>query len=170
MPKTCCFLGHRDIFISDEIPHNVKRIVEEQIANGAIYFLFGSKSKFNSICLEVVNGLKTKYPEIKLIYVRAEYPFISNDYKEYLLSSYDDTVYPDKLLDSGKAAYVERNQYMIDNSEVCIFCYSADYIPKDKKGNSNGLLLPKKRKSGTAIAFEYAVKKHKEIINVLGYK
>ena len=75
-------------------------------------FLFGSKSEFDRLCLKLVTKLKEKYPHVKRIYVRAEFPYINDDYMAYLLKSYDDTYYPEKLIGSGKAAYVERNYEM----------------------------------------------------------
>ena len=57
--------------------------------------------------------LKEKYPHVKRIYVRAEFPYINDDYLTYLLKSYDETYYPEKLHGSSRAAYVERNYEMI---------------------------------------------------------
>jgi hypothetical protein len=68
-----------------------------------------------------------------------------------LLESYDDTYYPEKILGSGKAAYVERNYEMIDNSQYCIVYYDEPNAPTS-------------RKSGTKIVLDYAVKKDKQII------
>lgn len=53
-------------------------------------FLFGSKSEFDALCLDVVTELKEEYPDIKRIYVRAEFPYINDDYRNYLLQCYDD--------------------------------------------------------------------------------
>ena len=126
-----------------------KRMVDEKVDT----FLFGSKSRFNSLCLEVVTEIKEKYPYIKRVYVRAEYPYISEDYKTYLLKSYEDTYYPEKILNSGKASYVERNYEMINSSYFCILYY-------------NELNTSITRKSGTKIAFDYAVNQGKKIITV----
>jgi len=95
--------------------------------------------------------MKEKYPHIKRVYVRAEFPVISNDYKAYLLTSYEDTVYPDKILGAGRAAYVERNYEMINRSRFCVFYY-------DEGG------VPTTRKSGTKIALDYAIKQGKKIL------
>ena len=126
-----------------------KIIVDENVDT----FLFGSKSRFNSICLELVTELKEKYPYIKRIYVRAEYPDINEQYTNYLLESYEDTYYPEKITNSGKASYVERNYEMIDRSLFCIVYYDES-------------LAPTTRKSGTKTALDYAVKKGKYVIKV----
>ena len=153
--NTCCFFGHRTINETEQLKAKLIEIIEKLIINEKIdTFLFGSKSRFNSLCLEVVTKIKEKYPHIKRVYVRAEYPYISEDYKNYLLESYEDTYYPEKIMNSGRASYVERNYEMIDNSQFCIVYY-------DEQG------APTTRKSGTKVALDYAMKKCKKIIIVL---
>ena len=152
LKSTCCFFGHRTINETEELKIKLKTIIEKLIAENSVdTFLFGSKSRFNDLCLETVTEIKEKYPHIKRIYVRAEYLDISDSYKNYLLESYEDTYYPEKIKNSGKAAYVERNYEMIDKSHYCIVYY-------DEQG------APTNRKSGTRIALAYAVKKQKHII------
>ena len=150
--KTCCFFGHREINETEVLKTKLMEIIEKLIVDENVdTFLFGSKSQFNSLCHELVTELKEKYPHIKRIYVRAEYPYISEHYKNYLLESYEDTYYPEKILNSGRAAYVERNYEMIDKSHYCIVYYD--------EANS-----PTTRKSGTKIALNYAIKKQNHII------
>lgn len=149
--NTCCFFDHRKINVSDKLVKCLKKEIEQLIFGKSVNtFLFGSKSEFDALCLSVVTELKRKYPYIIRIYVRAEYPFINDDYKEYLLKSYDDTYYPERIMNAGRAVYVERNCEMIDNSSYAIIYYD--------KNN--------KRKSGTKTAADYAEKKDITIINV----
>ena len=151
---TCCFLGHRKITETEELKASLIEIVEKLIVKENVdTFLFGSKSQFNSLCLEVVTDIKEKYPHIKRVYVRAEYPYISEDYKNYLLESYEDTYYPEKIMNSGRASYVERNHEMIDYSHFCVVYYNEQDTPTT-------------RKSGTKIALDYAMKQHKKIVRV----
>ena len=152
--KTCCFIGHRDINETEELKSKLIEIIEKLIVENSVNtFLFGSKSEFNSLCLKTTTKLKEKYPHIKRIYVRSMYPYIDEDYKNYLLESCDDTYFPEKILNSGKASYVERNYEMIDKSNFCIVYYNENESPT-------------KRKSGTKVALDYAIKKKKAIINV----
>ena len=144
--NTCCFFGHRTINETEELKGKLYKTIENLIVNDNVdTFLFGSKSRFDSLCLELVTKLKEKYPHIKRIYVRAEFPIISDEYKAYLLESYEDTYYPEKLIDAGKAVYVERNIEMINRSRFCIVYYDESYAPS-------------KRKSGTKIVLDYAIK------------
>ncbi len=152
--NTCCFFGHRNINETKELKKKLNEIIEKLIVENNIdTFLFGSKSRFNSLCLEVVTKIKEKYPHIKRVYVRAEYPYISENYKKYLLESYEDTYYPQKIIGSGKAVYVERNYEMIEKSRFCIVYYDEE----------NAITIDK---CGTKIALEYAVKRDKEVINI----
>ena len=152
MNKSCCFFGHRKINESRELREKIKNAVEGLIVEEKVdTFLFGSKSQFDKLCLEIVTELKEKYPCIKRIYLRAEFPYIDDSYLAYLLKSYDETYYPEKLLGAGRAVYVERNCQMIDNSKFCIVYYDESYNPKT-------------RKSGTKIALDYATKKGRSII------
>ena len=150
--NTCCFFGHRTINETEELKTKLIQKIEELITKERVdRFLFGSKSRFDSLCLNLVTELKERYPHIKRVYVRAEYPYISEEYKKYLLESYEDTYYPKKILNSGKASYIERNYEMIDNSKYCVVYFEKDYVPTT-------------RKSGTKIALDYAIKQRKEII------
>ena len=152
--NTCCFFGHRTINEAEKLKSELRRTIENMIVcKNVDTFLFGSKSRFNNLCLEVVSEMKEKYPYIKRIYVRAEYPYISENYKSYLLKTYESTYYPKKILNSGKAAYIERNYEMINNSSFCVVYYDEKYIKHN-------------RKSGTKTALDYAVKKGKHIIKL----
>lgn len=149
--NTCCFFGHRTINETEELKSKLKEIIEKLIVDEKVdTFLFGSKSRFNSLCQETVTELKEKYPHIKRIYVRAEYPDINEQYTNYLLESYEDTYYPDHIRNSGKAAYVERNYEMINKSLFCVVYYDEQNAPTT-------------RKSGTKIALDYAIEKGKQI-------
>lgn len=152
MKTTCSFIGHRRIKETEELKENLYREIENLIVNKNVdTFLFGSKSQFDSLCLDIVTEIKEKHPHIKRIYVRGEYPIIDEKYTKYLLRFYDDTYYPESIINSGKAVYIKRNYEMIDKSRFCIFYYDELYNPSN-------------RKSGTKIALDYAIKRNREII------
>ena len=163
---TCCFFGHRKIEVTDELVSRLKEGIEELIIEKRVdTFLFGSKSEFDRLCLSVVTELKKKYPHIRRIYVRAEYPYIDEEYTAYLLKRYDQTYYPDRMIKAGRAAYVERNYEMIDNSSYCIIYYDENYMPpRGKNGKSD--LFDYQPKSGTKLAYDYAVKNGLKIVKM----
>lgn len=162
---TCSFFGHREIAETEELNAKIFNEIEDLILNkGVDTFLFGSRSMFDVMCYQAVTKLRGKYPHIKRVYVRAEFPSIGSDYEKYLLKRYEYTYYPQKIINAGKAAYIERNREMIDNSGFCIFYYDENYIPQ--KRNSKRYVTKQKTKSGTGIAYEYAKSKNHIIKNL----
>ncbi len=150
--KTCCFIGHREINETDDLIFQLNSTIKQLITEKKVNtFLFGSKSRFNSLCYEQVTKLKEKHPDIIRVYVRAEFPDIDDSYKKYLLARYEETYFPETILRAGKSVYVKRNQEMIDKREFCIFYYIEDYSPEN-------------RKSGTKTAVDYALRKNKKTI------
>ncbi len=164
--RICCFFGHRKVEEKDSLKIKLYEIIENLIIkSNTDFFLFGSKSEFNYLCREVVSKLKEKYPHIKRIYVRAEYPEISDEQEKYFLLNYEATFFPIKLKNAGKAIYIKRNYEMIDSSDICIVYYKEDYLPPKRKHMSS--LTEYQSKSGTAVAYQYAIRKNKKIINVI---
>ena len=129
-------------------------------------FLFGSKSEFDSLCLKTVTELKAKYPHIKRIYVRSAFQHIPDWYEDSLLNHYECTYFPEHMENAGKAAYMERNQEMINHSKFCVFYYDDNYPPPRRK-NSRRDLFDYQPKSGTKVAYEYAEGKNRSIIILL---
>ena len=163
---TCCFFGHRKVPNAVEIKNKVYKEVENLIANKDVcIFLFGSKSEFDDLCHEVVTELKGKYPHIKRVYVRLAFQHIPDWYEDSLLKHYEDTYFPEHMKKAGKASYVERNQEMINKSDFCVVYYDENYAPPRRK-NSRRDLTDYQPKSGTAVAYEYAIRKKRKIINV----
>jgi len=164
--KVCCFFGHRKISSEEKLREKLYKTIEELIIkNNVGVFIFGSRSDFDRLCREVVNEFKEKYTYIHRVYIRAEYQHISDSYEEYLLQSCDETYYSKYAVNAGKAVYIERNFEMIDKSDICILYYSEEYLPPKRKRCKTDL-TDYQPKSGTRIAFEYATRKKKCIINL----
>lgn len=162
-----CFIGHRTITNEEHLIPRLKKTILNLIENGADTFLFGSKSQFDDICFEIVSEFQINYPNIKRVYVRSSYPTIDSSYKEYLLDFYDETYFPKGVENAGRCSYIKRNQNMIDVANICVFYYNSEYIPPVKKAKKHSSLLPtQERKSGSAIAYNYAKQKNKQIINL----
>lgn len=166
MNNSCCFIGHRKIDNKEELKPLLRQQIAMLLEKGITKFFFGSMSDFDDVSWEVVTELKETYPSIKRIYVRSAYQYIDKLYEDYLLESYEETYYPPKLENAGKCSYVERNYEMIDKSKYCIFYYNENYLPELKRAPKHNMLPPSRRRSGTKIAYEYAIKKKKEIINI----
>ncbi|MBO4692769.1 MAG: DUF1273 family protein [Clostridia bacterium] len=153
--RVCCFIGHREINETAQLKERLRKIVSKLITEKNMSdFLFGSKSRFNDLCYEIVTELKSEYPHIKRIYIRAEYPVIDESYADYLFRFYEESYYPEEQKGAGKAVYVERNRHMIDISDFCVFYYDRENLPAT-------------RKSGTLSALDYARNRKKQIIMTL---
>ena len=163
--KSCCFIGHRTIKNENEIEKRLVELVAHLIEDGVDTYNFGSRSRFNEMAWEIVSKLKVEYPIIKRVYVRSSYAYIDDFYKNYLLESYEETFLPEGVEEAGRAAYVERNQAMIEMSDICVFYYDENFMPKQRKHSRRDLFCYQP-KSGTKIAYEFAMKKKKKIINV----
>lgn len=161
-----CFIGHRNIQKSEEVTTLLKQTVANLIKTGATTFLFGSMSEFDSLSWKVVTELKEIYPFIKRVYVRSAYQYIDKSYEAYLLKSYEETYFPIKLKNAGRYSYVERNCEMIDSSVCCVFYYNEKYVAQSTRQSARNALFSTIRNSGTKIAYDYAVKKNKIIINL----
>ena len=149
------FIGHRKVEDVKKLKLKINSMIENLILkNNADTFLFGSKSQFDDICYESVTELKTKYPYLRRVYVRSANEYINNEYKDYLLSLYEESIFPISVRDAGRASYIRRNESMIDMCDILVVYFLADYKP-----------LGNKRQSGTELAMKYAVRKGKSIIN-----
>ena len=164
--KACCFFGHRKINTSSELIERLTSEIEILITEKEVnVFYFGSKSEFDDLCHKVVTELKEKYPHIKRVYVRSAFQHIPDWYEDSLLQHYEDTYFPEHMEKAGRASYVERNQEMINKSDFCIVYYDENYAPPRRR-NSRRDLTDYQPNSGTRLAYDYAVKKKKDVINV----
>ena len=173
--KRCCFIGHRSIELTDDLLQQLKGTIKRLILEeGVRYFLFGSRSAFDDLCHHIVTELQNEYPHIvRVAYTRRSEYAVKAEEKEKLerswasvlktevkLKDYDAEVQSDRVYSAGKASYVERNQEMIDNSDFCIFYYNESYLPPKRK-RTNRDLSTYQPKSGTRLAYEYAIQKSK---------
>ena len=178
--KICSFFGHRKIQITKELQEVLFKLLKDLIVNHNVQtFLFGSRSQFDYLCHAAVTNLKQEFPYIQRVNYTCKSEFCvleverqkleqvySNFYKEkvHLLGFEKEIEHPKKYT-AGFAGYVERNQAMINDSDFCVFYYDNAYKP-DLRKTSKKSLSCYQPKSGTALAYLYAKKKRKAIINV----
>ena len=175
-----CFIGHRKIDDRELVRTRLFDAVSALIAQGADTFLFGSRSEFDFLSWQVVTEFKEKYPQIKRVCYKTlhELAFTSKEKRESLekflsemerqevhLADYDEAVEPTKSYEATKDTYVIRNQEMMDDSDVCVFYFNKDYLPPPRK-LSKRHLFEYQPNSGTAVAFDYATRKKKTIVNL----
>lgn len=146
--KACCGFGHREVF--ENITEKVYRAVLVAVEQGCEVFYTGAMGQFDELFSSAVRRLKKGYPNIKLICVK---PYFSKDINEngdYLYSLYDEIIIPTVLADIHyKKVITQRNQWMIDRSNIVIGYSIRDYggantaIKYAKKQGKTVLLIKK---------------------------
>ena len=164
MKHSVCFIGHRKIEDTPELRKRLQSVLAQLITNGTINFIFGDHSAFNDLCYELVTEQKEMHSAIRRIYFRKDYESADDYTMRFLLSGYEESVCPKGIGSAGRAGYIERNRAMIEASETCVFYYDETYRPARRKNSRHGL-SDHQPESGTALAFHYAEKKKKPIIN-----
>lgn len=173
-------MGHRTAKLNEREIEKLKKIIEDLIVNNNVTtFLFGSLSEFDYICHLVVTELKENYTQIKRIAYtcRSEACILESERHQWeekysrlqkreikLLGVEEDFEHKTKYT-SNRASYVERNYAMIDDSDYCIFYYDSTYLPDVRKYSKRSVVFYQP-KSGTSLAFSYAKRKKKNIINI----
>jgi len=157
---TVAFIGHRKINETPELKKQLIELIERLILEkSATTFLFGSRSAFDDLCYKAVTKLKARYPQIRRVYVRSEYENLDKMYIDLILSDYEEKEFPKRVRNAGYRSYIQRNRAMIDRCDLAIMYYNENIPPYI---NRNRL----QTNSGTKLAFEYAKKQNKPIINL----
>ncbi len=146
---TCCFFGHGQVDIEGDLYDRVKRMIETLIVEDEVdTFLFGRKSEFDVLCFCAVTKLKEKYPNIKRIYIRTDFPYANGDFVDYD-EECDDVYYPGRILHDGKTVYRGKNKERLDMSGICLL-YDEDGLQTGEPW----------------FDFDYAIQKKVHIINM----
>ena len=160
--KACSFFGHRDTPQTNELKAKVRETVERLIVEeGVDTFLFGSRSKFDELCHIVVTELKEKYPNIqRIVYLckhetgclvgegaKMKQQIKKLTGRDVCLPEYEDIRKSDRVDSAGRAAYVERNCWIIDESNYAIIHIKKNYSLRQST-------------SGAWLVCQYAIKKN----------
>ena len=158
----CSFFGHRGTSQTEELKQKVREAVERLIVEEEVdTFLFGSRSKFDDLCHMVVTEMKDKYPHIQRVVYLCKHESgcligDGSEEKRRIKEIAGEDVYvrefekinkSEKVNSAGRAAYVERNEWMIDESDVVII-----YLEESQKN----------KKSGTWLMSQYANRRKKK--------
>ena len=166
---SCCIIGHRTVEGLDV--DKLRGFVDMLINKGVRIFNFGTRSVFNEICYQIISEVREKY-NLKLVcYVcKSEMAFTKQTERLRVVCAelnhinveeiplYDEEKRPEVTFNSGKNSYLERNKVMIDESDFCLFYYNEEYLPNRRKRYKRALSTYQP-KSGTRLAYEYAVKR-----------
>lgn len=150
----CCFTGHRDLPETEKerIYKDTLEAVENLVRLGVKTFICGGAVGYDMLCGEIVLKLKEAGEDIKLVMAQPcggqDKYFSENDKIRYknLTESADEVHCLAEHYFRG--CMQARNRYMVDNSEYVIaYC--------------------KKTTGGTAYTKNYAVKKGKNVIDIV---
>ena len=150
---------------TEEIERLLRDTIYSLIGQGVKHFIFVDHSDFDSLCYEIVTELKNEFPQIRRTHYRTDYPDADDYTLQFLLDGYEDSVCHAGVAGAGKAAYVKRNQAMINDSDICVFYFDEMYQPSRRR-QSKTSLSDYQPKSGTGIAFDYAKTHGKTVINL----
>lgn len=139
--KTCSFFGHRDIPQTEELKGKVREIVERLILEEKYPHIrrIAYLCKHESGCL--VGAGASLRRKIKVLTGRDAY-----------VAEYEEIKRSDRINSAGRASYIERNQWIVDDGEFAIMHYE----------NSKSM----NRRGGTFLIYGYAQQKGKILINV----
>lgn len=176
MERACSFFGHNYISNKQNLINRLNETIEDLITkHNVVYFLFGETNYFNNICLSVVSSLKRKYPSIiriGYVYGRENYNIENNllerNYHNLHNTNFrcvDKIIHNPRHFSLGRVSYVERIIHMIDKSDFCILYYDRNYTPS-KPELSPPFHINYNNYDLTKVAYNYVIKKEKQIINM----
>ena len=178
--KKCCFIGHRKIIETQELKQRLQITIENLITEKNVKtFIFGSRSDFDFLCHKIVSNLMKIHPTIeRVIYTcKSEFAVLKENKtkieklfsdalkQDISLCDYEKEIEHKTKYKSGIASYIERNYAMIDDSDYCVFYYDKNYKPPTRKYKKSDI-FEYQPNSGTSLAYDYATRKRKEIMNI----
>lgn len=149
MGKRVAFIGHRHIFCAD-IKERIRKAIEEEIKDGADYFIVGEYGDFDQLALSTCKMVRKTHPEIDINVVLTSLHRIAKkdewDYTPY--SDVNTVMYEIEEVYFKKKITVS-NQLMINDCDSLI-CY----VNKERTP------------SGAKTAMNYAKRNGKKVINL----
>lgn len=149
------FIGHRNI-CTDIVRDNLKIVIEDEIKNGCMHFIVGSHGNFDRMVLSVCKELKKIYQNIIIEVVITSLNSIKKhiDYDMFGKIVYEpyenvNTIMYEIELEHFKNKIIVSNKKMIEECDLLI-CY----------------VDTSRVRSGAKIAYNYAKKLGKRIINL----
>lgn len=148
--KVCSCFGHAEVKITEELRVRTGRAVDDALNDGVRTFLFGGRSDFDDLVYDVVTQKKSERPALG---IRRIFCFpLERDLRRpphwFPKREYEGCECPEKQFDGWFKSLYYRNCAMIDESDWVLF-YAEN-----------------RQNSGAYKAYTYAVKAHKNIINL----
>ncbi len=134
----CSFIGHSKIVDARDLEIRLRKVLVEIIEEKEIdVFYLGGYGDFDMLCAKVISKLKEEYMHIKSYLILAYYSPKMNQQNAML---YDGTIYPNLEHIPKRFCILERNKWIINNSEIII-----SYVKYSFGGAYKTLELARKR-------------------------
>lgn len=148
--KTCSCFGHFDVNITDDLVARTKIEIDKAIENGVRIFLFGGRSDFDDLCYDLVTEKRNANPQLHLkrVFCFALDKQLRKPPRWFIPKKYEALECPTKDFDYWYTSIYYRNLAMIDQSDLILFW------------------VEQRENSGAYKTYQYAVKKHKQIVNL----
>ena len=148
--KTCSCFGHFNVEISDELIARTEMEIDKAIEDGVRVFLFGGRSGFDDLCYDLVTKQRIAKPQLDLrrVFCFALDKQLRKPPRWFVKKEYEALECPAKAFDYWYTSIYYRNLAMIDQSDLVLFW------------------VEERKNSGAYKAYQYAVKKHKHIVNL----
>lgn len=114
------FCGHCSYRYCVEDENQLLLLIEKIAANKPVDFYLGSYGSFDEFAKNCAKKYKEKHANTKLIFVTPYLGKWLEDKKEYILSEYDEIIYPEIENTPLKFAIVKRNEWMVKNSDFVV--------------------------------------------------
>ncbi len=148
--KTCSCFGHFDVNITDDLVARTRIEIDKAVADGVRIFLFGGRSDFDDLCYDIVTEKKKAEPQIdkKRVFCFPLDKQLRKPPRWFIRKEYEALECPTKDFDYWYTSIYYRNIAMIDQSDLILFWVES------------------RENSGAYKTYQYAVKKHKHIVNL----
>lgn len=154
---TCCFTGHRYFPWKDDTGHpqhkallaKLEEAIDWALAKGAAHFICGNAVGVDTWAAELVLKKRKTHPQI---FLEVALPFSGHNANVpacQMVRQKADLVHVVGTAKNRRAAFFERNRYMVDHSNLLIAVYCKSHA-----------------RSGTVATMEYAKKQGIEVIEI----
>lgn len=141
------FIGHRKIFGQYSLEDRIERIITDKLCEKEyVEFLLGRNGDFDVSAASAVKRAQKRIGHYNSRLILLQPYQMKND--EYYEKFYDEICYPVDRKTHPKAAIMQRNKWMIDNSNLLI------------------AYVETKRNGGAITALNYATRRGVEIVNL----
>lgn len=143
--KSCCFVGNKKIKPFGDVSEKFDNLISNLLEKNVKECFFSGRGDFNKYCRNALLKAKKNQHIVKLVYFQPF--FVSQSLNENLLDYYDNIVTQNYEF-SRDLGFILSYEDIIDRSDIVVFYFDNKNIEKE-----------------TFLAYIYAKKLHKEILN-----